>query len=167
MDWMIANPGASISDAAPLFNVHPQTLYIVKNSDSFKRHFDLRVKELSTGLNDNIVTAFSDVGEKAAALAEITLDALTERVSHKGKDLSVPELTSVADLALKKIGYGLESAPPASQVTVNVVQANAGALEAARKRLEAPKTPGTQVVTENFPPSKDFPLLEVKAGDPE
>lgn len=152
MDWMIANPGANIADAAPLFNVHVQTLYIVKNSDSFKRAFDLRVKELSTGLNENIVTAFSDVGEKAAALAEITLDTLTERVQRKGRDLTIPELTSVADLALKKIGYGVEPPTQSSQVTINIAQANGAALAEARRKLE------------NYSPK----LIEVqKAGDPE
>lgn len=138
IDWMIANPAANIKDAAPLYNVTPQCLYIIKNSDAFKRHFDNRVKEISQGLNVEVVGAFSGLAEKTAALAELTLDALSEKVQSQGKDMLTAELTSVAELTLKKLGYGAPETPgaPLTSVTVNVVQANADALAKARQRLE-------------------------------
>lgn len=137
IDWMIANPAANIKDAAPLFNVTPQCLYIIKNSDAFKRHFDQRVKEISNGLNAEVVGAFSDIASKTAALAEQTLDALSAKVDAAGKDMLTNELISVAELTLKKLGYGDPVAQgPGTQVTVNVVQANADALAKARARLE-------------------------------
>jgi hypothetical protein len=157
IDWMIANPAASIKDAAPLFNVTPQCLYIIKNSDAFKTHFDRRVKEISQGLNVEVVGAFSDVAAKTAALAEQALDALSAKVDEQGKGMLTQELTSIAELTMKKLGYGPADNPgPGTSVTVNVVQANADALAKARARLEnrtpfqipGPKAPGGGPISE-------------------
>jgi hypothetical protein len=135
IDWMIANPAANIKDAAPLFNVTPQCLYIIKNSDAFKRHFDIRVKEISTGLNMEVVGAFSDVASKTAALAEQTLDALSEKV--QSKEVLTQDLISVAELTLKKLGYDAPAPQgPGTSVNVTVISANADALAKARARLE-------------------------------
>lgn len=152
IDWMIANPGSAIKDAAPVFGVTPQTLYIIKNSDSFKRHFDIRVKEISTGINQDIIGAFSGIADKTAALAEAALDTLQDRVEAKGRDLPTAELTSIADLTLKKLGYSQpEVGPPGANVTVNILQANSEALARARAKLEKV-------------PSQEVKLLEGKAG---
>lgn len=151
IDWMVANPDCTMKDAALQFNVHVQTLYIIKNSDSFKRHFNQRVREVSGGVTEQVVDALGDIASKSAALAELTIDTLADRVATKGRDLQVNELTSIADLTLKKLGYGIE-AQPSGGVTVNILSANADALARARERLEG-RIPSPQK------------LIEVKAGN--
>lgn len=136
-DWMISNPDKDIKDAAPVFNCHIQTLYIIKNSDSFKRYFTERSKAVSSGVDGEMVQSMTGLQEKTAALAEASLDILNEKMRAQGANMPVQSVLAVADMALKKLGYGSQHqvAPaPAVNVQFNVV--NGEMLERARQKLE-------------------------------
>lgn len=142
-DWMLANPQCNIKDAAQLFNCHVGTLYLVKNSDAFQVYFRERSDALSSAVSDSTVSALTSLPEKVAALADAALEQLTERVLVKGRDLPVENLTSISDMALRRLGYGAPNAgaQQAPNVTTNVFVANADEVNRARERLEARNAP--------------------------
>lgn len=139
-DWMLANPDLNIKDAATVFNCHYQTLYIIKNSDSFKLYFQQRSNELTGGVQGEMLAAMCSLPEKIGALADLTIDALSDRVASKGRDLGVQELTSLADMTLKRLGYGAAKGGD-TNVTVNNLSVSAEAVARARARMEERNTP--------------------------
>lgn len=121
-DWMLANPGARLTDAAKYFNKTLTWVSIVKNSDAFKHYYAARSASYSTKVEDGSVLMIMGVAEKNAALAELALDNLIDRVSTQGCLLSVEQLSEIADAGLKRMGYGANknSQPPQIQVGVSV-----------------------------------------------
>lgn len=139
-DWMLTNPDKNIKDAAIVFDCHLQTLYMIKNSDSFKLYFQQRSNELTEGMRGEMVATFCELPEKLGALADMTLDALSDRVATKGRDIGVQELNSLADMTLKRLGYGAAKAGD-TNVTVNNLSVPAEAVARARARMEAASKP--------------------------
>lgn len=139
-DWMLTNPDKNIKDAAVVFDCHVQTLYIIKNSDSFRLYFQQRSNEMTEGMTGEMIGAFCELPEKLAGLADMTLDALSARVATSARDMPTQELTSLADLTLKRLGYGAAKAGD-TNVTVNNLSVPAEAVARARARMEQAAAP--------------------------
>ncbi|MBK8123866.1 MAG: hypothetical protein IPK54_10015 [Dokdonella sp.] len=140
-DWLIQNPDKHAKDAAVVFDTSPSYIYMLKNSDTFKAYFAGRRKQLSAGVEDKAASMFGTLSDKLAALAEASLDVLNarmEQVALAGSNSSMPneQLLQTADMALKKLGYGLpvpgQSSAHMTQVNVNV---SADLLAAAREKM--------------------------------
>lgn len=140
-DWLIQNPDKHAKDAAVVFNTSPSYIYMLKNSDTFKAYFAGRRKQLSEDVEGKAATMFGTLSDKLAALAEASLDVLNarmEQVALAGTSSSVSseQVLQTADMALKKLGYGIPqpgSGPgQMTQVNVNV---SADLLAAAREKM--------------------------------
>lgn len=145
-DWMLVNPGANIRDAAKIFNCTETTLYIVKNSDAFKAYWEFRRRKLEDGLEGDANAALGlGLMEKTAAIAEMAMDQILEQLESNGKAQSVgapiiphDELRSTADMAMKKLGYGLPSKSGDSPVQNNQINLtiDANLLAQAREKMK-------------------------------
>lgn len=140
-DWLIQNPDKHAKDAALVFDTSPSYIYMLKNSDTFKAYFAGRRKEVSSGVEDKAASMFGTLSDKLAALAEASLDVLNarmEQVALAGDKAAMPneQLLQTADMALKKLGYGVPVAGSGpgqmTQVNVNV---SADLLAAAREKM--------------------------------
>lgn len=101
LEYTIANPRASLQEAALFFNVTISWLSIVKNSDAFKEMWAKRRPEHFSRIS-------AGVSERITALAEVSLDALTNRVEKDVREgtATIGSLRESADLALKAMGFG-------------------------------------------------------------
>jgi len=116
IEYMIANPRASLAETAFYFNTSISWLSIVKHSDAFKEVWALRRKE-------HFSTVSAGVAERLTGLTEVTINALTEKIEeeHIKREISVATLTSVGDMALKALGFGNK---PGSNINVTTQQNN-------------------------------------------
>lgn len=137
-DLMITEPQLSLGECAKRLGFTLAWLSIVKNSDSFKDYFTLRRKVHSDALTIGIK-------EKAAALAEMSLDVLIEdtQVKLDNNAMSASEARENLDLVAKRFGFDGTVGPQraAAQVTLNVGMVTAEALEQAREKLRAIDVP--------------------------
>lgn len=101
LEYTLANPRASLQEAALFFNVTVSWLSIVKNSDAFKEMWAKRRPEHFSRIS-------AGVSERITALAEVSLDALTNRIEKDVREgnATVATLRESADLALKAMGFG-------------------------------------------------------------
>ena len=101
LEFILANPRASGQEIALYFNVTEAWVSTVKNSDAFQELWAKRRGEHFSRVSSNIV-------EKVTALAEVTVDALTDEVEKKKRnnDLEIQTLTEVSNMALKALGFG-------------------------------------------------------------
>jgi hypothetical protein len=125
IDEMLACPGRSGREYAALFGVSPVWISIVKNSSVFQTELERRREKLSKSVADEIV-------ERAALVAELSLDVLKERIEQNGDDVTMKELTNTVAMTLKMLGYPRTKARGDTSVTVSV---DADDLVAARARL--------------------------------
>lgn len=137
-DWMIANPGVPMREAAKFFDKTQTWISIVKNSDAFKRYWEQRSGEHSEKVSNVAVGAMIGVTEKTAAMTEMALDELMNRLETQGPVMTVDTLLSVADTGLKRLGYGASktSQPPQVQVGVSVT-VDRRAVEQARDKMRS------------------------------
>jgi len=142
-DWMLANPDRNLSEAARLFDCSVNYIYMLKNSDSFKAYWELRRKQHEAALQGKVVDAVTSFTEKLSAVADMSLDQLMGQLEKNATAQQVgpaliplDELRATADLALKKLGYGITPAggPGGNNTQVNVT-INANVLEAAREKM--------------------------------
>lgn len=114
LEFLIANPRASGAEVALYFNVSEAWLSTVKNSDAFQELWAKRRGEHFSRVSSSIV-------EKVTALAEVTVDALTDEVEKKKRnnDLEIQTLTEVSNMALKALGFGAKR-ENSTGVSVNV-----------------------------------------------
>ena len=146
-DWMLLNPDRTIRDAAKVFNVGENYLYLLKNSDSFKAYWEFRRKQQVEKIGDvQIKNLSGGIAEKVNAMADMALDQILDQLDKNGKmqGANLPpiiphdSLRSTVDMALKKLGYGLpqvSGASPISNTQVNVT-INAETLAAAREKMK-------------------------------
>lgn len=101
LEFIIANPRASGAETALYFNVTESWLSIVKNSDAFKELWARRRPEHFSRVS-------AGVSEKLTALAEVTLDALTDKVETEKREgiATVASLRETAEMTLKAMGFG-------------------------------------------------------------
>lgn len=136
IDEMIAHPELSKKDIAARLRCTPQFIYMITTSDLFQARFSQRRAEYEQQLGLGIVG-------KVAGVADKTLDLILETLEVKGTAVPLPQLESLADKTLGRLGYGIakQTAPQAIvnvngasdvQVIVPVTQAE---LEAARQLI--------------------------------
>ena len=145
-DWILANPDKNISDAAPFFNCHVNTLYIIKNSAAFQKYFQERSARISKEIENGMVAKLTGMVDKAEGLAEMALDELSHRVEKKGRDLPIGDLLSVADLTMKKLGYGVTPVGAVPGVQINLNSVTPEDIERARNKMleRQSQVPATQ-----------------------
>jgi len=107
LEFVIANPRASGAETAQHFQVTEAWLSTVKNSDAFQELWAVRRGEHFSRVSSSLV-------EKVNALAEITVDALTDRIETEKNmgSVSIAALTEVGEMALKSLGFGAKSHAP-------------------------------------------------------
>lgn len=101
LEFTLAHPRASLMETAFYFNVSISWLSIVKNSDAFQELWAQRRGEHFSRVS-------ATVTERVTALAEATVDALTERVEKEAREgtASIATLREVGDMALRSLGFG-------------------------------------------------------------
>lgn len=102
LEFILAHPRASLQEASLFFNVSISWISIVKNTDAFRELWAKRRGEHFSRVS-------ATVSERVTALAEITVDKLTQKV-ELDPDVSIAQLKEVGDLALKALGFGVSRA---------------------------------------------------------
>lgn len=105
---MLAHPRATLAETAFYFNVSISWVSILKNSDAFQELWARR-----RGEHFHRVSA--TVTERVQALADVTIDALTEKVEQEVRagTANIGTLKEVGDMALKSLGFGPKGNTPA------------------------------------------------------
>lgn len=134
-DWLIANPDKTLKEAAIAFGCHVNTIYNIRASDSFKLYFEARSRGVSYEIDSSMVSAMNDMPTKLAALADQAIDLAAEKMQKHGAEMGVQSVVAIADLALKKLGYGTQTAPQSPNVNVQLNVVNGPMLEKARAKL--------------------------------
>lgn len=129
-DWMLANPEKTLGEAAKHFDISQAWLSVVKNSDSFKDYWAKRRSVIEAGVAGSIV-------DKTCAMTELALDRMLEKMENMGDALSIKQLQSIADMGLKRMGYGASKNTPAPVVNVNLGSVDPAGLERARQLMQA------------------------------
>lgn len=111
IDWMIANPGAPLSECAAHVQRTPTTLSIIINSDMFKAALAARKAQFQ---------AQHDIGliHKTTKIANAGLDAILETLERKRSGVPIDQLQAVTGSALDRLGYGTKKDATAG-VTIN------------------------------------------------
>jgi len=140
-DWMFVNPDRTMKEAAAHFNVTPTYIYMLKNSDTFKAYWERRRMVRENGLIDETQAMLGSINDKLHALAENTLDILNEKMVQaqlQGSANTLPQadLLATADMALKKLGYGIPAPPPPAGTTNVNVMVSSDLLKAAREKMQ-------------------------------
>jgi DNA phosphorothioation-dependent restriction protein DptG len=131
VDWMLAHPDKTKKDCAEFFNVTPQWIYVLTQSDVFKALLAKRRESHNAMVSGTVI-------EKVEALAELSLDVLTEEFakSHQSGTMTMTFARDTADMALTKMGYtGKDSGAKTAPVQVNFFQATPQVLEEARHMM--------------------------------
>lgn len=130
VDWMLANPDKTKRDCAAAFNVTPQWIYVLSQSDVFKTLLAARRREHNQMVSGTIV-------EKLEGFTEMVLDTMTEKwvAADIANAITMGFAKDTLDMTLSKLGYSGKGNSPAPQVQVNVLQATPEVLEAARQRM--------------------------------
>lgn len=99
IDLMTARPDLNKKEIAEHFRVTPQAIYLITNSDIFKARFEQRRAALSTQLDGSI-------HQKLLAVADRSLGLIAEVLDKKRDQIPLPQLESLADKVLDRLGYG-------------------------------------------------------------
>lgn len=162
IDWMLKNPDKTIKQAAAEFDVTPQWLYVLKNSDVFKRALEERRAKHSDMISTSVI-------EKVGALADMAVDHLIDKFAEaevEGKPLPIKFVKDTAEFALEKLGYTgkTPSAPMVpAQVAVQVNVVSPELLAEARARLRQTQLEQPALQPAPVPLAPDGPLLELIA----
>jgi hypothetical protein len=140
LEFILANPRASGAEIAFYFGVTEAWVSTVKNSDAFQELWARRRGEHFSRVSSTIT-------EKVTALAEVTVDALTDKIEEQKRkgEVQVQTLKEVGEMALKALGFGAKR-ETASPVIVNNnftvdKETLARAREAKRLYIDATPTP--------------------------
>ena len=131
-DWLISNGGQTKGwnkRAAEKFGYTQAWLSIIYHSDAFQDYYKLRVKEFG----DAVVLGLA---EKVNGVAGQALDILAEKLETQGDTLPVSQVLDIADMTLKRAGFGEKAAAP-TQINNYVVGPEQ--LEAARSAMRGAK----------------------------
>lgn len=124
--YMLANPEAKKGEVARQFNVSASWLSVIINSDAFQAKLEEMQVELFS-------QALVPIADKVAALADLSLDRLIERVPTLQDD---DTLLKIAEMALDRSGHG----PAGPQALINaqnltVMNVAADVVQSARQRI--------------------------------
>ena len=129
--YMIAHPGAKLSELSKHFSKTPAWISIIRNSDAFKVYYQTLVeRQLDT---------LDPILQNTQSMTDLALEKINNKLSDIGDQLSITELKEVADMGLKRLGYGANIGAKAP-TTVNIhgqgmVVVDRGELESARQRI--------------------------------
>lgn len=110
IEWLLANPQASVADCARALGRTPQTLYLVTNSDIFRTRYEQRRKEHFSTLSDSILLRTTRVAAKSLEILEERMETMPEKITTK-------QILDVTNSTLSALGYGDKG--PTTQVNVN------------------------------------------------
>jgi hypothetical protein len=131
IDWLIANPSMNRRQCADAFEITYTWLSVIMNSDLFKERLAIRQEEHAKLISRTVI-------DQAQAVAEQSLDALSDRLETEHKTLPIGEIREVAALALRTLGLGTPAAMPQNVInanSVNVLSVDSAALANARARM--------------------------------
>lgn len=128
-DWLIANPGRKLSEAAAAFNVTPSWISSVLNSDLFKEYHKKRHDEHAERVS-------VETQDRLRAVTDLSLEAIAKRIEDSETAIPMQELRETAAMALKASGYGMPKAAPNTIVQNNFAVGKAE-LEESRKLMRA------------------------------
>lgn len=170
-EYFILYPERTMTEAADHFKVTLPWLSQVKNSDAFQDYYQARRREHFNEVSRAL--ADSKIEDKLKAVADMSLDAIAERVAEHvtkvpTRELSIDALHATASLALKSLGFMDKRGPAAAPLVQNntiIVGQDAlarakGNLRVVRERLidpalEAVQTEKEQLLTHDE--SAEFP----------
>lgn len=133
IDWMLANPGRPLKECASDLGRGESTIYMITETDLFRTHFAQRRQAFSQAHDSELRT-------KMTALANKSLDILTEVLEKKRDTVGVAQLTTIATSALDRLGYS-PNKPAATGVTVNMPGSNPTLVTSvSREELEEART---------------------------
>lgn len=140
IDLMTANPQMTKKDIAASLNCTPAAIYLITNSDIFKARYSQRRAALTETLDGAI-------HQKLLAVADRSLGLIAEVLDKKRDQIPLPQLESLADKVLDRLGYGAKPVASQSPVVVNlndnrsvVVPVSPSDLDAARAALRRAET---------------------------
>lgn len=146
VDWMLLNPDKRLKDAAVVFGVTEQYIYMLKNSDTFKEYWARRRATREGKLDDGAPQLLGSLQEKLSTLAEMSLDQMLEQIELNSpanraghSNIAHDELRDTAEMALKRLGYGAPAVangpaqPGTPQVNVTI---NANLIAEAREKMK-------------------------------
>ena len=107
-EFFILYPERTMTEAAKHFGVTLPWLSVVKNSDAFQDYYQARRREHFNEVSKAL--ADSKIEDKLKGLADMSLDAISERVAEHiekvpTRELSLDALHASAQLALKALGF--------------------------------------------------------------
>lgn len=114
-DRMLANPHATIREIAASLGKHENTISAIYRTDMFKAYYEERKAEWRERHDTALLGKINRV-------AEASLDLMLEHLETKRTSVPIGALTTIANSALDRLGYGPKP-EPSVQVTTNVVQA--------------------------------------------
>jgi hypothetical protein len=139
-DYILLNPTATHEVIAEAFKVHVNTVGNVLRSDLFKMYFEQRKVSFQDQVNG---TAIERLTGKVARLAEVGVDALTEKIEKEREVLGLDALTETSEMALKALGYSPKSIINKTVNNTQVAVVDAGLLQAARQRIAEQREPAS------------------------
>jgi len=154
VDCMLLNPSYNRTKLAQEFNVTPEWMGSLLNSDAFKEYCNARMEAHQRLGSTTIVSKMQGVASRA-------LDKLDEKLQTK--DLPAAEVREIAKLSLQSLGFGPTAAGVKVQVgmhnqqtTMNFVGVNAEAVEKARQEIARTRELNTERVAKG---SEDFSFV--------
>lgn len=101
VEFMIANPRAGLKETSLYFNVSMAWISTITHTDAFRELWNKRRGEHF----DNVSMG---VSSRVTALAEVTVNALTEKIEKeiKADTITIDTLKEVSETALKALGFG-------------------------------------------------------------
>lgn len=139
-EYFILYPERTMTQAAADFNVSLPWLSLVKNSDAFQDYYQARRREHFNDVSRAL--AESKIEDKLRSVADMSLDAIADRVAEHvqkvpTRELSLEALQTSAQLALKALGFGAKASGASPPLVQNntVIVASADALRKAQGNL--------------------------------
>lgn len=111
-DVLISEPQLTLKEIAERFDVSATWISILKNSDIFIEYWRKRSGEHSREAVNGLAT-------KAAASAEMALDAINKKLENEADTLPIGVLLEIADTTMKRFGYAADKKSPAAPVSLN------------------------------------------------
>lgn len=164
LEFLLANPRASLQEISFHFSATPSWISIVKNSDAFKEMWAKRRQEHF----DRVSISVTD---RVTALADVTIDALTVKMEQNilSDTATIEQLKEVGDMALKALGFGAKQSisirADQNNTTQNVFVDKATLERAREARRLVQSNEIVNLIPENTPLLDSFPQIIKENGD--
>lgn len=130
-NYLLQNPGATLTTVAKHFGKSLSWISIIKNSDAFKDYYNARREELNAQVDATLV-------DKVHTLAELSIEALVTKVGHhieREQEMTTDALRELADMSLTKLGFGQKKGEAAAAPAITIQIGDKEALDSARARM--------------------------------